>query len=71
MTTPETHYLTIEEAAEHLNLSRRTIAGLIAAERLPVHRFGRAVRIKRTTLDAFAEAAATAPLPGRESGYGA
>jgi excisionase family DNA binding protein len=36
---------TIEDTAEILNLSRRTVARLIKTRALRVHRFGRAVRI--------------------------
>lgn len=58
-------YLTIPEAAQRLNLSTRFIERLINTGDLPVHRFGRAVRIKRSTLDAVAETAEAEPLGGR------
>lgn len=67
MSTPnqDSLYLTIPEAAQRLSVSQRFVERLIAAELLPVHRFGRAVRINRETLDDLAKSAATDPLGGR------
>lgn len=61
----ETQYLTIVQAAERINVSQRFIAHLIRSEILPVHRFGRSVRIKLATLEALAESASTTPVKGR------
>jgi excisionase family DNA binding protein len=44
------HLLTAQEVADLLNLSLRTIRRLIAQERLPVVRIGKAVRIRPETL---------------------
>lgn len=61
----ESLYLTTREAAARLHVSTRFIERLIAAGTLPVHRFGRAVRINRHTLDALADSAAQHPIGGR------
>jgi excisionase family DNA binding protein len=42
---PVTRLHTIDEAAELLNMSPRTVRRLIESGALPVHRFGRLVRI--------------------------
>lgn len=63
---PDPKFLTIPQAAERLNVSARFIERLIASRDLPVHRFGRAVRIKCTTLDALAEKAERSPLRSRD-----
>lgn len=60
-------YLTIPEAARRLSVSQRFIERLIAAGVLPVHRFGRAVRIHRDTLDHLAAEAVTNPIEGRDA----
>lgn len=46
-----TELLTVAEAAEVLRLSPRTVERLVAARALPVVRFSRSVRIRRTDLD--------------------
>ena len=44
---------TIDEAAELLNISSRTVRRLAASGALPVHRFGRLVRIADVDIAAF------------------
>ena len=51
-----TGWLTIEEAADYLNVSERFVRRLIAQRRVTFHHFGRHVRIRPSDLDAFAEA---------------
>jgi excisionase family DNA binding protein len=49
--------LSIETVAERLDLSTRTIRRLIDGGELPVHRFGRAVRIAEDDLRRLAASA--------------
>ena len=44
----EQKFLTVAETAERLNVSTRTVQRFIATGGLPVHRFGRSVRIGET-----------------------
>ena len=44
----EQKFLTVAEIAERLNVSTRTVQRFIAIGRLPVHRFGRSIRISET-----------------------
>ena len=46
-------FFTVLEVAERLGVSERTIRRWIAAGILPVHRFGRLVRVSETDLAAF------------------
>jgi excisionase family DNA binding protein len=62
-----TRLRTIDEAAELLNVSPRTVRRLIESGALPVHRLGRLVRIADPDLAAFLAAtrsvgAATSPI---------
>jgi excisionase family DNA binding protein len=50
---PVTRLRTIDEAAELLNVSPRTVRRLIESGALPVHRLGRLVRIGDLDLAAF------------------
>jgi excisionase family DNA binding protein len=50
---PITRLRTIDEAAELLNVSPRTVRRLIESGALPVHRLGRLVRIADPDLAAF------------------
>jgi excisionase family DNA binding protein len=50
---PITKLFTIEEVAETLNVSSRTVRRLIESGALPVHRLGRLVRIAHGDLAAF------------------
>lgn len=42
--------LTIQQVADYLNVSPRTVRRLVAARRLPVVRFGRMVRFREQDL---------------------
>jgi excisionase family DNA binding protein len=46
-------FFTIQEVAEFLGLSSRSVRRLIAEHQLPVHRFGRAVRVSENDLRLF------------------
>jgi excisionase family DNA binding protein len=46
-------FFKVDEVAEYLALAPRTVWRLIDQEELQVHRFGRAVRISETDLNAF------------------
>ena len=48
-----TAFFTIAELAERLNVCERTVRRWIALGLLPVHRFGRTVRISQADLAAF------------------
>jgi excisionase family DNA binding protein len=50
---PPTKLRTIEETAEFWNVSPRTVRRLIESHALPVHRFGRLVRISEADIEAF------------------
>ncbi|EDP62760.1 hypothetical protein BAL199_23167 [alpha proteobacterium BAL199] len=54
MTTQSQKLLTVVEAATALQLSTKTIYRAVESGDLPHHRFGRAVRIALTDLEAFA-----------------
>jgi excisionase family DNA binding protein len=45
--------LTVDEVADHLRLSSRTIRRLIAAKKLAVVRIGRAVRVRAEAVEAL------------------
>jgi excisionase family DNA binding protein len=49
-------YLTVVEAAEHLNTSVRFVRRLIAERRIAFHKVGSHVRIAVVDLDAFVRA---------------
>ena len=44
----EQNFMTVAETAERLNLSTRTVQRFISTGHLPIHRFGRSVRISET-----------------------
>jgi excisionase family DNA binding protein len=46
-------FFTMEQVADHLNLSKRSVQRFITGGLLPVHRFGGAVRISEADLRAF------------------
>ena len=66
MTTKK--YLTVSEAAEHLNTSDRFVRRLIAERRIAFHKVGRHVRFAVADLDAFVAAGRVAPITA--GGYG-
>jgi len=51
MTANERDWLTIPEVAQELSLSTKTIRKQIAYGELKAHRFGRAIRVKRSDLE--------------------
>jgi excisionase family DNA binding protein len=53
--TPPSRLMTVGEVADVLRLSDRQIRRLIAGGDLPVHRFGRAIRISEPDLIRFLE----------------
>ena len=58
---PLTKLRTIDEAAELLNVSPRTVHRLIGSGELPAHRFGRLVRISDGDLAVFLAASRSPP----------
>jgi excisionase family DNA binding protein len=46
-------FFTVDEVAEFLSLSTRTVRRVIDEHQLPAHRFGRAVRISEDDLRIF------------------
>lgn len=61
-----TRYLTVAEAAEHLNTSVRFVRRLVAERRIAFHHVGRHVRIAVADLDAFVLAGRVEPIRLRE-----
>lgn len=57
-----TRYLTVAEAAEHLNTSVRFVRRLVAERRIAFHHVGRHVRIAVVDLDAFVLAGRVEPI---------
>jgi excisionase family DNA binding protein len=55
-------YLTVAQAAEHLNTSVRFVRRLVAERRIAFHHVGRHVRIALTDLDAFVQAGRVEPM---------
>jgi excisionase family DNA binding protein len=62
ITAPTPDLLTIEQAAERLNMSARYIRRLVAERRIAFHKIGRAVRLHVTDVDAHAAAGRVEPL---------
>jgi excisionase family DNA binding protein len=56
------HYLTVPEAAAHLNTSVRFVRRLIAERRIAFHHMGRHVRLRVTDLEAFVQAGRVEPV---------
>jgi excisionase family DNA binding protein len=61
-------YLTVEQAAAHLNTSVRFVRRLIAERRIAFHKFGTHVRLAVADLDAFVEAGRVEPVSVRWHG---
>jgi excisionase family DNA binding protein len=57
---PVTQLRTIDETAELLNISPRTVRRYVDSGELPVHRFGRSVRISNDDIAAFLAASRSA-----------
>ena len=66
MTTHETHYLTVAEAAARLRVSRPTVWRWIDSGQLPAYRIGtRSIRIREEDVErVIAPAAEPKPRPG-------
>lgn len=54
--------LTIEQAAQRINMSARFVRRLVDERRIAVHRFGRAVRINPADLFEFVNASRVEPI---------
>ena len=54
--------LTIEQAAERINMSVRYVRRLVAERRIAFHKFGRAVRIATVDLDELVAGGRVEPL---------
>jgi excisionase family DNA binding protein len=59
--------LTVEQAADALNVSVRFVRRLIAERRIAVHRIGRHVRLARADLEVFAAQGRSEPTAPRGS----
>ena len=59
--------LTVEQAAEALNVSVRFVRRLVAERRIAVHRIGRHVRLARADLEAFVAQGRSEPSAPRGS----
>jgi excisionase family DNA binding protein len=57
-----TRYLTVVEAAEHLNTSVRFVRRLVAERRIAFHKVGAHVRIAVVDLDTFVLAGRVEPI---------
>ncbi|MCE7011514.1 helix-turn-helix domain-containing protein [Kibdelosporangium philippinense] len=49
-------HFTVQEAADYMNTTVRFVRRLISERRIPFHRLGRHVRLKRTDVDTFIDA---------------
>lgn len=54
-------FFTIQEAADLLRVSHKTVRAEIKEGRLVAHRFGKRCRIEQTDLDAYVESCKTKP----------
>ena len=54
--------LTIGEAADYIKMSERYVRRLVAERRIPFHKLGRSVRIKRVDLIAHVDAGRVEPI---------
>jgi excisionase family DNA binding protein len=62
LTTSAAEFLTIEQAAERINMSVRYVRRLVAERRIAFHKIGRAVRLHVSDVDAHAAAGRIEPL---------
>jgi len=69
MNTPtnEPELLDYAQAARYLGIGTRSLRRIVDDGDLTAHRFGRAVRFKRSALDELIERAAIEPVGGRGS----
>lgn len=61
-------FLTVEQAAAHLNTSVRFVRRLVAERRIAFHKFGAHVRLAVVDLDAFVNAGRVEPAAVRWRG---
>lgn len=54
--------LTVEQAADWINMSTRYVRRLVDQRRIPFYRVGRCIRLKTTDLDQHVEAGRVDPL---------
>jgi len=54
--------LTIEQAADRIQMSERYVRRLVAERRIPFHKLGRSVRISAADLATFVEANRVEPI---------
>lgn len=59
----EQPYLTVEEVAELMRVSKMTVYRLLHSGELPGIRVGRSFRVPREALDTFLRSSATVPQP--------
>jgi excisionase family DNA binding protein len=57
-------YMSVAQAAEHLNVSQKAIRKWVAERKLDSYHFGRLVRIRLADLEAFAQQGL---IPAKES----
>jgi excisionase family DNA binding protein len=62
--------LTVEQAAQRMNMSPRYVRRLIAGRRIAFHRIGRAVRLTVADVDAFVAAGRVEPLTSSDAWRG-
>ncbi|WP_207550505.1 MULTISPECIES: excisionase family DNA-binding protein [Parafrankia] len=58
--------LTVEQAADRMNMSVRYVRRLVAERRIAFHRIGRSVRLAATDVDAHVSAGRVEPLTESE-----
>ncbi len=61
-------YVTPDEIAERFRVSRQAVYKWINEGKLEAHRFGRAVRVPRASVEQFREASRIAPETGKAAG---
>jgi excisionase family DNA binding protein len=67
--TGRVRYLTVEEVAAVMRVSKMTVYRLLHAGELPGVRVGRSFRVPQDALDAYLRSSSTVPLP-EERGEG-
>jgi excisionase family DNA binding protein len=67
--TGRVRYLTVEEVAEVMRVSKMTVYRLLHSGELPGVRVGRSFRVPQDALDAYLRSSSTVPLP-EERGQG-
>jgi excisionase family DNA binding protein len=60
--------MTIGEAADYIKMSERYVRRLAAERRIPFHKLGRSVRIRRVDLVAHMDAGRVEPITGTSIG---